>query len=213
MPPLSSASSRRRRTRSLAKSPFLAAAPERTDRWKQLAAWGGEGIASLAAKRLKIAIVWHANPKHYWDRHRSFPLDRFNSLARREDIQLYSFQTVASPERVAAFCRRFGMIDLGSRLDDFADTAAAVRNMDLVITCDSAPAHFARSLGKPVWVVIAAMSDWRWLLGQDDSPWYPTMRLFRQKRVGDWDEVFQRIELEVGQLLVERKAARADGTR
>jgi hypothetical protein len=84
--------------------------------------------------------------------------------------------------------------DLGSRLDEsFMDTAAALMNVDLVITIDTALAHLAGALGLPVWVALPVNADWRWLRERDDSPWYPTMRLFRQRRVGDWANVFQRI--------------------
>ena len=85
--------------------------------------------------------------------------------------------------------------------EDFTDTAAVMRNLDLVITCDSAPAHLAGALGVPVWIALAAMSDWRWLSQREDSPWYPTLRLFRQKRQGDWDEVFGRITAEMAGLV------------
>ena len=109
-------------------------------------------------------------------------------------------------ENVARFARRHGLIDLGPRLDEFADTAAMMHNLDLVISCDSAPAHLAGALGVPVWVPLSAMSDWRWLKDRDDSPWYPTLQLFRQKRLGDWDEVFSRLEREVRILAYSRKS-------
>ncbi|HEV3025416.1 MAG TPA: glycosyltransferase family 9 protein, partial [Pirellulales bacterium] len=80
---------------------------------------------------------------------------------------------------------------------DFQQTAALMRNLDLVITCDSAPAHLAGALGVPVWVAVAFSSDWRWMVGRADSPWYPTLRLFRQRRPGDWAAVFERIEAEL----------------
>jgi ADP-heptose:LPS heptosyltransferase len=85
------------------------------------------------------------------------------------------------------------IVDLGNRLEDFADTAAAIRNLDLVITVDSAVAHLAGALAVAVWVLLPHSPDWRWLLNRDDSPWYPTMRLFRQKERGDWDEVIERV--------------------
>ena len=89
------------------------------------------------------------------------------------------------------------MTDLGSRLDDMMDTAAVMKNLDLVIVVDSALAHLAGAVGVPVWVALPFAPDWRWLRGRDDSPWYPTMRLFRQRRWGDWDEVFERIAAEL----------------
>jgi tetratricopeptide (TPR) repeat protein/ADP-heptose:LPS heptosyltransferase len=187
--------------------PYFRADPERVERWRQLLASGGEGIAPAALGKRKIGIVWQGNPKHRWDRHRSFALEHFNGLARRDDVQLYSLQKGASQERIDAFARRFGLIDLGNRFQDFADTAAAIRNLDLVITCDSAPAHLAGALGIPVWTALATMSDWRWLLQRDDSPWYPTMRLFRQRRLGDWSEVFDRIESAIAHWLDARRSS------
>ena len=93
------------------------------------------------------------------------------------------------------------MTDLGSRFDTFADTAAAIVNLDLVVTVDTAVAHLAGALGVPVWVVLPSPPDWRWLLDREDSPWYPSMRLFRQTERGQWGPVFARIEAELRKLL------------
>ena len=95
---------------------------------------------------------------------------------------------------------RFAVLDLGSELADFTDTAALMKCLDLVICCDSAVAHLAGALGVRVWVALSTIVDWRWLLEREDSPWYPTMRLFRQERLGVWKPVFQRMaeELERG---------------
>ena len=105
---------------------------------------------------------------------------------------------------MSALADRLPIVDLGDRLGDFHDTAAIMHNLDLVITCDSAPAHLAGALGLPVWVPIPFVPDWRWLLGRDDSPWYPTMRLFRQSEPYDWAGVFERI----GAALAERVRAK-----
>jgi ADP-heptose:LPS heptosyltransferase len=86
------------------------------------------------------------------------------------------------------------IVDLGDRVGDFNNTAAVMQNLDLVITCDSSPAHLAGATGRPVWVALSFASDWRWLLDREDSPWYPTMRLFRQPAIGDWPSVFREIE-------------------
>jgi hypothetical protein len=87
--------------------------------------------------------------------------------------------------------------DLGGRLETFRDTAAVMQCLDLVITCDSAVAHLAGALGVQIWVALAWLTDWRWLLKREDTPWYPTMRLFRQKERGNWEQVFERITREV----------------
>jgi ADP-heptose:LPS heptosyltransferase len=89
------------------------------------------------------------------------------------------------------------LTDWTSELGDFADTAALVENLDLLITADTAVAHLAGAMGKRVWVLVPKAPDWRWMLEREDSPWYPTMRLFRQKSAGDWDEVFERVREEL----------------
>src|SRR5262249_56811402 len=96
-----------------------------------------------------------------------------------------------------------------SGLTDFAETAAVVANLDLVVTVDTAVAHLAGAMGRPVWVALKQVPDWRWLLGREDSPWYPTARLFRQPRAGDWDEVFRRIAGELA-VLAGATPSRAD---
>jgi hypothetical protein len=102
---------------------------------------------------------------------------------------------------------RARIVDLGDRLGDFQNTAAIVRNLDLVITCDSVSAHLAGALGVPVWTALSFVPEWRWLLDREDTRWYPTMRLFRQTRAGDWADVFARIRSE----LIARGAACAAG--
>ena len=98
------------------------------------------------------------------------------------------------------------MTDPSSRLDDFLDTAAVMSQLDLVITADTSVAHLAGALGIPVWVVLPYDSDWRWLSDREDSPWYPTMKLFRQRKWGDWDEVFNRINGELGAMIATRES-------
>src|SRR5205823_2928892 len=95
----------------------------------------------------------------------------------------------------------FEVTDLGSKLDGFQDTAAVLHSLDLVVTVDTALAHLAGGLGVPVWVALPFVPDWRWLLGREDSPWYPTMRLFRQREPGAWQDVFARMADALGQLV------------
>jgi ADP-heptose:LPS heptosyltransferase len=103
------------------------------------------------------------------------------------------------------------VIDLASRFKNFGDTAAALVNLNLVITVDSAVAHCAGALGIPVWLMLPYGPDWRWLLEREDSPWYPTMRLFRQKAPGDWDSVFARVVAELSKLVEHRVPAAERG--
>ena len=170
-----------------------------TSRQRHVSRWREEFAA--AGSKFRIGIAWQGNPKHRWDRHRSFSLEYFQALALLPGVQFYSLQKGVAAEDLAHFSRRHGLIDLSGRLDDFTDTAAVMRNLDLVITCDSAPAHLAGALGVPVWVGLSAMCDWRWLREREDSPWYPTLRLFRQKQLGDWHEVFGRMASEIAGLL------------
>ena len=91
----------------------------------------------------------------------------------------------------------FPILDLKDRLPTFSDTAAVIKNLDLIVSSCTCVPHLAGALGAPVWTVLQLVPDWRWLLGRQDSPWYPTMRLFRQNKLGDWGEVFERIVAEV----------------
>lgn len=168
--------------------PYLHAQPARIDAWaKQLAGLQG----------FKVGVAWQGNPRHTWDRFRSFPLASLEPIAHVSAVQLVSLQKGLGAEQLHSGTVRFPIIDLGTRLDEngraFLDTAAVMAQLDLVITADTATAHLAGSLGVPVWVALSALSDWRWLRDRDDSPWYPTMRLFRQKRLGDWADVFGRM--------------------
>jgi tetratricopeptide (TPR) repeat protein len=141
----------------------------------------------------KVGIAWQGNPKYRNDRRRSVPLAAFAPLAKVPGVRLYSLQKGHGVDQLTS--APFALTDLGSELKDFADTAALVSALDLVVSIDSAVAHLAGALGAPTWVALPFVPDWRWLLGRDDSPWYPTMRLFRQQTPGAWDEVFTRIAL------------------
>lgn len=165
--------------------PYVHADPGLTAHWRR----------QLAGPRgLRVGIVWQGNPKHAWDRHRSVALERFEPLAGVEGARLISLQKGPGAEQLAAVGERFAVMNLGEQLDEatgpFMDTAAVLANLDLVITVDSAVAHLAGAMGVPTWVALSYTPDWRWLLGRTDTPWYPTMRLFRQRRFGDWDGVF-----------------------
>jgi hypothetical protein len=141
----------------------------------------------LVARHLKVGIVWAGRPSHVDDRKRSLPLHRLAPLFDIEGIAWYSLRLGKAREQLAA--AGGSVIDLASELRDFADTAAAVAELDLVIAVDTAVAHLAAAMGRPVWLLVPAAADWRWLVEGDESPWYPTLRLFRQKRAGDWKSV------------------------
>jgi Tfp pilus assembly protein PilF len=145
----------------------------------------------------KIGICWQGNPQHPRDAVRSVPLAYFTPLASLKGISLYSLQKENGKEQLTPWAQEHAIQDLGATLDEvsgaFVETAAVIVNLDLVITVDTAIAHLAGALGAPVWVLLPFAPDWRWLLSRDNSPWYPTMRLFRQPRPGEWDTVFHRV--------------------
>jgi len=143
--------------------------------------------------RFKVGICWQGNPEHKRDRSRSIPFEFFRRLVRPE-VTFYSLQVGAGREHLD---RSLPIVDLADELRDFADTAAVVAHLDLVITCDTSLAHLTGGMGKPVWLPLSVSPDWRWMLGREDSPWYPTMRLFRQTVVDDWRDVFERIANEL----------------
>ena len=138
----------------------------------------------------KVGIAWQGNRSHHKDRHRSIPLARFEPLSQLTGVQLFSLQTGPRAEQLQEVIERFSVIDLGAKVNDFMDTAAIMKNLDLIITVDTSIAHLAGALGVPAWVAVPFAPDWRWLLEREDSPWYPTLRLFRQQRRLDWDDVF-----------------------
>jgi tetratricopeptide (TPR) repeat protein len=156
-----------------ADTPYLRAPADALRKWtKRLAGMKG----------LKVGLVWAGNPEHVNDTRRSLDL---KMLAPLFDIPGTSFVSVQHGPRTAdlkKLKRKIPIVDLGAQFDDFTDTAAAVGALDLIITVDTSVAHLAGALGKPVWVVLPWVTDWRWMLKREDNPWYPTMRLFRQKR-------------------------------
>lgn len=139
---------------------------------------------------LKVGIVWQGSLTNGRGRFRSCMLADLAPLGRIPGVSLCSMQSQISAED-RLLLEQLSIPDLESGLLDFADTAAVVQALDLVITVDTAMAHLAGALGRPVWTLLSAFPDWRWMLDRDDSPWYPTMRLFRQGRAGDWTAVVQ----------------------
>ena len=155
----------------------------------------------------RVGISWQGNREHRLDRLRSIPLSEFAPLAQVEGVRLLSLQKGQGSEQLREVAARFAVVDWTDRIDEasgpFMDTAALMKNLDLVITSDTANAHLAGALGVPVWVVVPYAPEWRWQLDREDSPWYPTMRLFRPRERTGWKEVFQRVGSEL-QKLVQR---------
>lgn len=157
--------------------PYLSAPPA------NVAAWADYPFA----ERPSVGLVWSGNPQRQDDWMRSCPAAALEPLLELDHIRFYGLAKDA-PEKP-----EIPLVDLGPQLADFADTAAVMERLDLVISVDTATAHLAGALGRPVWVMLGYAADWRYLLDRDDSPWYPTMRLFRQASPGDWLSVTRRI--------------------
>jgi tetratricopeptide (TPR) repeat protein len=175
--------------------PYLAAEPERIARWR----------SRLGSNGYRIGIAWQGNPASLAEKGRSVPLQHFLPLTQTPGVRLISLQKHHGLEQLDALPAgaRIEMLgdDLDGGPDAFVDTAAVMQNLDLVVTSDTSVAHLAGALGRPVWVALQHVPDWRWQLESDRSAWYPTMRLFRQSRRGDWDGVFARIAENLAGLL------------
>ena len=142
-------------------------------------------------KRKRVGIVWAGNAKHINDVNRSVDLAHFAPLFELPGIEWYSLQVGSRISELASSPYRERVRDLSPHLVDFSATASVVKELDLLISINSAPAHLAGALGKPVWTLLPAIdTDWRWQTGGDTTFWYPTMRLFRQTQAGNWGAVF-----------------------
>lgn len=153
---------------------------------------------SDAGQSLKIGLVWAGRTTYIKDIVRSMSLSLFAPLGQVDGARFYSLQYGPAGQQEAP--DGLDLIRLDSQLRDFSDTAALVSELDLLITVDTAPAHLAGALGKPVWTLLPFNGDWRWGMTGDATPWYPTMRLFRQPKIGDWGSVVQRVTEELGTL-------------
>jgi tetratricopeptide (TPR) repeat protein len=167
------------------KMPYLTIPPDLVDHWRHQMA-----RLTCGRKGPRIGLTWSGNPAHRNDRNRSIPLDQLSGFRDIPGIVWVNVQKDFSPVDEQLWP---DMIWLGDSLTDFADTAAVMMTLDLVISVDTAVAHLAGALGLPVWTMLPYAADWRWLMDREDSPWYPTMRLFRQSQRRDWSSVISRI--------------------
>ena len=143
---------------------------------------------------LRVGLVWAGNPSHPNDRNRSIPLREFEAVLETEGVRFFGLQVGEQREEIAGSGLEGRIEDLGGSLADFAATASVIARLDLLISVDTAPAHLAGAMGKAVWTLLPFAPDWRWMLDREDSPWYPTMRLFRQKRIGDWEGTLREVK-------------------
>jgi Glycosyltransferase family 9 (heptosyltransferase) len=174
-----------------AEVPYLHAPADQLSQWRD----------RLGEKRLlRVGIAWAGNFLHKNNYRRSLAYDRFAALLATPDVEFVSIQKEIAPQDAAALRAHANVIHIGDGLRDFTDTAAVVSLLDLVVSADTAVVHLAGALGRPVWVLLPFSPDFRWLLEREDSPWYPTARLFRQPRPGDWESVLARVQGELGRL-------------
>ncbi|MBC8338312.1 MAG: tetratricopeptide repeat protein [Rhodospirillales bacterium] len=151
---------------------------------------------------LKAGIVWAGNPAHKNDQNRSIDLNLLKPLLAVDGFDFYSLQFGERSQDITRLELENDIVDLSGNLEDFSATAAVMRNLDLILSVDTSVVHLAGALGKPVWTLLPFVPDWRWLLGRDDSPWYPSMRLFRQQAPGDWQGVIENVESALRQRLL-----------
>ena len=168
---------------------YLTVASELVEKWAdRLGPW----------EHFRIGIVWAGNPILKTDRDRSMDPSHFLPLTEIPRVSVYSLQFGKDGEADKVFGAR--VTDIGPDLTPFTEAAAAIMNLDLVVTVDTSLAHLAGALGCPVWTLLPFIPDWRWMLDRDDSPWYPTMRLFRQEKRGEWEGVIERVAAELADL-------------
>ena len=180
--------------------PYLSADEELATEW-------GERIRDDG--RPRVGLAWAGNPQHQNDRRRSIAPNQLGLLEDLTGVRFFSLQ--AGVPGTDGF--RPAMVPLGAQVRDFADTAAAMQHLDLVISVDTSVAHLAGALGRPVWTLLAHPADWRWMEQRTDSPWYPTMRLFRQDERRAWEPVLELVRDELGRTLGSGRRPRVEKDR
>ncbi|WP_322047025.1 tetratricopeptide repeat protein [Paraburkholderia sp. J67] len=178
--------------------PYLRAPEQENARWRvQL-----DALAPVQPGRLRAGLVWAGNPQYEFDRYRSTTLEVLRPLLAQPGVAWFALQKGDAQRALEALPAQIDMTPLGPLIKTFEDTLAIVQSLDLVVTVDTSVAHLAAAAGVPVWVLLPACTDWRWMAARSDSPWYPSMRLFRQRELGEWGPVLD----EVGEALLEAVA-------
>jgi Flp pilus assembly protein TadD len=167
--------------------PYLQADPARVTAWRERL------DTTLPRGTKRIGLAWTGRPTHPNDRRRSIRLAQLLPLTQSGPAAFVSLQKPMPAADLETMPRFPGMTDLSSDLTDFGETAALIENLDLVITVDTSMGHLAGAMAKPVWILVPKAADWRWMLEREDTPWYPTARLFRQRKPGEWDPVLDRL--------------------
>jgi hypothetical protein len=181
--------------------PYLWADPMEIEIWRErVGAQPGE---------LNVGLCWAGNPNHSNDRKRSIALDQLAPLAMN-GVRFHSLQVGSNARDTIKKCQAMKVVDHASQLNDFADTAALIANSDLVISVDTANAHLAGAMGKPVWLLLPFLPDWRWMTRGSDSPWYPTMRVFRQNGDRTWPGVINEVAKDLSAEILRRRTSGDD---
>jgi len=178
--------------------PYLRADPKLQTLWRE---------RLRTASGLRVGLAWFGNPANQENRRRSLPAAQLNPLLEMPGVTFVNLQIDPCGGAPGVRDGRSQWIDPAAQITDFADTAAIMAELDLIITTDTATAHLAGALGRPVWTLLHWVADWRWGLEREDTPWYPTMRLFRQPNAGDWDSVLQHVAKELRLRCSQRESA------
>jgi tetratricopeptide (TPR) repeat protein/GT2 family glycosyltransferase len=170
-----------------AEVPYIKCSPKKAEHWRK----------KLTSPEFKVGIVWAGSPSHGNDQNRSCAIQYFVQLSKIDGVRLYGLQKGETAEQVEELADETTITNLGTEFEDFTDTVAAIENLDLVISVDTSVLHLAGAMGKRVWALLPFAPEWRWMLNRQDSPWYPTMKLFRQEKWGQWRPVFQNVAEEL----------------
>jgi tetratricopeptide (TPR) repeat protein len=175
--------------------PYLSAPADRIEAWRSR-------VEALPG--LRVGLVWAGNPEYGADRRRSIQLDLLMPILQTPGVSFVSLQVGAAAAQAASLPQPVALHDWSTELTDFAETAALIETLDLVIGVDTAVIHLAGALAKPVWLLNRSDTCWRWMLNRDDSPWYPTLRLFRQRRHGDWQQPIEEMATALRHRIAEK---------
>jgi hypothetical protein len=168
--------------------PYIAAPEERVVKWR-------DRLGPPTSPR--VGIAWAGSPTNRNDRNRSIALRHLLSILALPGVEIVSIQKEIGENDREPLRGNAHITHVGDELADFADTAAVISQLDLVVSVDTAVAHLAGAMARPVWLLVPFAPDFRWLLDREDSPWYPTARLFRQPSIGDWESVLARLRREL----------------
>jgi Tfp pilus assembly protein PilF len=179
--------------------PYLAMKPERVEHWRQ------KLDAALAPGRLRVGLAWAGRPTHPNNARRSMRLETLAPVLANRDIDFVTLQK-PFPEEDRAFAATVpNLLDISTELENFAETGAVIANLDLVLAVDTAIVHLAAAMGHPAWVLVPEPGDWRWLVGREDSAWYPSVRLFRQAKPTEWGPPLERVVAGLGELVARKE--------